>query len=94
MVDEQCLLVVSLSRLFLVEGEVVEAGRAWKSPTVEKDSPTLAHSLHHRPMVPGLAEADDGGFALAVAAVERGPHIGEIILNFRECPMVRRLVPD
>ena len=91
MVDEQCLLVVSLSRLFLVEGEVVEAGRARKSPT---DSPTLAHSLHHRPMVPGLAEADDGGFALAVAAVERGPHVGEIILNFRECPMVRRLVPD
>jgi hypothetical protein len=29
---------------FLVEGEVVEAGRARKSPTVEKDSPTLAHS--------------------------------------------------
>jgi hypothetical protein len=94
MVDEQCLLVVTLSCLFLVEGEVVEVGRARKSPTVEKDSPTLAYSLHHGPMIPGLAEAYDGGFALAVAAVERGPHIGEIIFNRRERLMMRRLAPD
>jgi hypothetical protein len=94
MVFEQCLLVVTLSRLRFVERKVVEAGRARKSPTVKEDGPTPVYSPHHRPMIPGLSEADDSSLALTVASVERGPHTSEIILNRRDRFATHRLAAD
>ena len=93
MVDEQCLLIITLARPFLVEGKVIEIGLTWKSPTVEERGLVPPHATHNSPMIPGLAEADNGSLAFAVAAIERGPYIGEIILDRGDRYAMDRLAP-